>query len=120
MARFRKYPRELVAERIIDKFVGIQEQHPGRLDPMVSEEPVPLLGESSIPAEIDPIGAGGSGDIARAIGGPGIDDHHARETTKTWQAVSEVALLVAYGDDDGDRQHLGHFGRERGLVQAYP
>jgi len=87
-----------------EDFIGIQEEHPFGARGVLPQVPVALFGKVAVPLEIDHIGGKMAGHVDSGIRAAGINHNHAacKITADGLQAHTEVALLVANGDGDGE------------------
>src|SRR4030095_16402220 len=101
MARIRELGSELGGRAGAHPLIGV-----GVEDPLAAREVervVARRGEVVDPSKLVEPGPGLPGDLPRAVGGPGVHDHHlVRAVADRAEALAEEALLVP--DDEHGRQ----------------
>ena len=81
--------------------VGIENEDPGVFEGNGGEGGVAVGGVVVEGAGVD-VGAGGFGDLYRAVGGVGVEDVNVVGPRDGGEAVGQIVLLVAGEDENGD------------------
>lgn len=88
----------------------------------MTQVPVALLGEATIPVELNEFSTVGAGHGGCDIGAARFDHHHLRCQIQTdrLEATGKVALLVACRDGDGEVEVLIQIGLHQTAVAQGP